>query len=503
MDNKKQKIKRALIVGLCAVILSTVVISSYQDANESKAFVVADDIVFLAAVLGAYGIYLTYDWLNDGNNALDISDALEEEYNAERFRLIQGGGTDPDEEPPEWDDLSVTSLESNKLLMTTDVALCTLTAVTSLWDKLEKFGSKVADTVIPDLKADTDISLPLNGLQGMNGLDLGNVTVSRGYWLPPDSGYNAFLKRFDESGGLGLYYMTVYDPSNSGSSKYRGYFGGNYDSKHRTWICNSQSNFVSVHNFYKSGDKWISGGSVYDYIGDSYSDGNHSYVNLVSSIGGRVVIDPNSEILVGGDTIDEAVPYKKPVIWTTPELQDDFDTNGGLTPLEIPDNQQYPIELPSLDRLKDIDTALEPDADPDTGISPAPNYDPLRDFLDDIKPDPSPTPSPDPSPNPDPDNPSGSDDPAGNFDKGSLTADLSALFPFCIPFDLIHAIGVFNQEPEAPRLEWTLNIDSLDYSYTFVIDLDKFNSAAAICRTMFLIMFIIGLIISTRALIKG
>lgn len=79
MDNKKQKIKRALIVGLCAVILSTVVISSYQDANESKAFVVADDIVFLAAVLGAYGIYLTYDWLNDGNNALDISDALEED----------------------------------------------------------------------------------------------------------------------------------------------------------------------------------------------------------------------------------------------------------------------------------------------------------------------------------------------------------------------------------------------------------------------------------------
>lgn len=106
-------------------------------------------------------------------------------------------------------------------------------------------------------------------------------------------------------------------------------------------------------------------------------------------------------------------------------------------------------------------------------------------------------------PEPDPDNPSNPDNPSGGFDKGSLTADLSKLFPFCIPFDLVRAIKVFNQKPETPHFEWTLEIAPLDYSYTFVIDLKDFNSVAVICRSMFLLLFIVGLIMSTRALIRG
>lgn len=110
---------------------------------------------------------------------------------------------------------------------------------------------------------------------------------------------------------------------------------------------------------------------------------------------------------------------------------------------------------------------------------------------------------PDKPVDPDPDKPDNPDVPSPGFDKTGLTADLSKLFPFCIPFDLIRAIQVFNHEPETPRVEWTLNIEPLDYSYTFVIDLESFNTVAAVCRTMFLIMFLVGLIMATRSLIKG
>ena len=110
---------------------------------------------------------------------------------------------------------------------------------------------------------------------------------------------------------------------------------------------------------------------------------------------------------------------------------------------------------------------------------------------------------PDKPVDPDPDNPDNPDTPGSGFDKTGLTADLSKLFPFCIPFDLVRAIKVFNQEPETPRVEWTLNIAPLDYSYTFVIDLETFDSVAVVFRTMFLILFIVGLIMATRALIKG
>lgn len=86
-----------------------------------------------------------------------------------------------------------------------------------------------------------------------------------------------------------------------------------------------------------------------------------------------------------------------------------------------------------------------------------------------------------------------------------LDSEITQLFPFCIPFDLVRLVKVFQAPPETPHFELPMHIKvfSLDYTYTFVIDLSPFDGVAQIMRTGFLLLFIMGLILSTRSLIRG
>jgi hypothetical protein len=83
---------------------------------------------------------------------------------------------------------------------------------------------------------------------------------------------------------------------------------------------------------------------------------------------------------------------------------------------------------------------------------------------------------------------------------------LEKLFPFCLPFDLIHFFNVLSAEPEAPC--FTIPVPYMTASgmttYDVEIDLSKFDSVAQLLRTMELLVFIIGLIMITRdKMIKG
>ncbi len=81
--------------------------------------------------------------------------------------------------------------------------------------------------------------------------------------------------------------------------------------------------------------------------------------------------------------------------------------------------------------------------------------------------------------------------------------NLKDYFPFCIPFDLIDFIGVLNAAPEAPSFEWRFKVDSIGLDYTMEVDFSEFDEAAQIFRTMMLLLFVIGLIMATRDLIRG
>ena len=104
---KKLAVKMAALMS-SVVMLSASVGSSYLGASRVNASSViigglaAEEVLTaLAALFACFGgVYLTQDMLNfdtDGNNALqDWYTDWEISYNAERDKLISGGGSDPD-----------------------------------------------------------------------------------------------------------------------------------------------------------------------------------------------------------------------------------------------------------------------------------------------------------------------------------------------------------------------------------------------------------------------
>lgn len=78
-------------------------------------------------------------------------------------------------------------------------------------------------------------------------------------------------------------------------------------------------------------------------------------------------------------------------------------------------------------------------------------------------------------------------------------------FPFCIPWDIYSFIKIFDAEPQAPHFEIPfpyMNEYGLQ-TYPLVIDLSDYNIVSHIFRVMFFILFIVGLMMGTRKLIKG
>lgn len=105
----------------------------------------------------------------------------------------------------------------------------------------------------------------------------------------------------------------------------------------------------------------------------------------------------------------------------------------------------------------------------------------------------------------DPDNPTNSDDPTKpnlpNVPPGFLLPSLANKFPFCVPFDLIAMIKVFNAEPKPIVVEFPLKIEMINFEYTFVFDFTDFEPLSNFCRIFFTLDFILFLILITRKII--
>lgn len=83
------------------------------------------------------------------------------------------------------------------------------------------------------------------------------------------------------------------------------------------------------------------------------------------------------------------------------------------------------------------------------------------------------------------------------------TDGLTSLFPFCIPFDLINCIKLMSATGEAPCWEFPFKVPMTNIEDTITIDLAKWDSVAAVCRSVETLLFI-GLLISrTREFIRG
>lgn len=109
--------------------------------------------------------------------------------------------------------------------------------------------------------------------------------------------------------------------------------------------------------------------------------------------------------------------------------------------------------------------------------------------------------APDPAPDPDPaDDPEL--DPAIKYEIDRAKFDLTEIFPFCIPFDLVKLLDALCADPVAPRFELPFVVPVLDIEIVWVIDMSIFDTAASVFRSGIVIGYVIFLIMNTFKLIK-
>lgn len=203
--------------------------------------------------------------------------------------------------------------------------------------------------------------------------------------------------------------------------------------------------------------------------------------------------------------------YKKENIWVHPDLEETYKNNGKL---EYPQQAPQPLQIPSIDQLTELANKLksDPDQSPDA----------VQELIDQLKQNSTPQPTTAPNPNPDPQpttipnptiSPDISDGTDTDIDPNKYKTDLRLVFPFCIPFDLVHLIQAFEAEPKAPVFEFPVDMELtnpftekkiLDYHHTFELDMSDFEPVIKILRIFEIIFFIIGLLMITRQqMIKG
>lgn len=222
----------------------------------------------------------------------------------------------------------------------------------------------------------------------------------------------------------------------------------------------------------------------------------------------------------------ESKPLPKSSMWPSTDTKDDYNNNNSLPSPSYPNLAVPSITLPTLDEIKNLwkqgsddeenrptyvtnfitNHTVQPTPEPEPTKKPEVNPNPGGG----TDPDPNPDPNPDPDPdNPDPDNP----DPTPEEEASPYKADLREIFPFCIPFDLIHLFKVFDAEPEAPVFKFPLDLELdnpwtdekvVDYHHEFEFDFSDYEDLIKLLRIIQIVAFITGLMMITRQqMIKG
>lgn len=277
-------------------------------------------------------------------------------------------------------------------------------------------------------------------------------------------------------------------------------------------------------------------GRISYYRGSLNTDLKDSYSSslLIGHFYGNTVIDnynlPYFSTREEGDAWskqqrENADKYVKENIWVHPDLQDTYKNNGKL---EYPQQAPQPLQIPSGDQLAGLSKKLNPEINTEYSPEMAPNY--IQELIQQLQknpstdPDPNPDPNPDPAPDPDPNpdvKPTGvpeptqkpDEDSSSNLDPKDYAIDLSKIFPFCIPFDLIHLLNVLDAEPEAPRFEIPVDLEAdnpftgkkiVDYHTKIVVDLSDYEQPIKVIRIFEVMFFILALLLITRdQMIKG
>ena len=505
-DKIKQRFKKIVPYILIAVLSSTAVLFSYDKGNEVHAMVGVDDVAvagLVTTLLLAYG-YATTQYYNNTDGANALADEWEEEYNQTRLTVINGGGgsdngdddddknkfedTDGDGKITEKDIPSFSDLlTKNAVTLSANASLLLAPIVTKSILDIKQLGANFADKFV-----DNGVNVDLNYIDSTTRFF---AHVSSMYL--PSLGFDTYMQN-------SVYPCCAIKTDKNKCGYYIMYFNSSSAYKPQDYYTFRNGKLKNKNSGFPLYGEDVSK----DYFG--FNGINYSFYVLNPYRFDKLYL--HCPIFNDADT---AFNYLKKCIenngkdidWVTPELQDTFDNKGNLELLP-PFDPLASYSMPSQQALQELLSNLASSI-----LSPAEQLDLVNKFIAGLKtseapdPSPNPDPNPDPSPNPDP-NPDPSPNPDPNPDTGkdtdnnAFTADLKELFPFCIPFDIVDCFRLFNAEPETPRVKFPIHFGIVDKDYTFYIDLKDFNDVAGVCRTSFLILFMVGLGFATSKVIK-
>lgn len=170
----------------------------------------------------------------------------------------------------------------------------------------------------------------------------------------------------------------------------------------------------------------------------------------------------------------------------TPNPDEDPDDNPDVLPFVIP------IHPPTID----------PDPDPDPDPKPDGKDDKEKDTETDIVP-PIPHPDPEPDPDPPPENTEDNSEKDDDIDPDPVPAitskygDITKLFPFCIPFDLVKLIKGLSAKKAPPVFHFEYNFKAIHYKFVVDVDLSDYEKYVKIFRYGMQIFYIIALMFMT------
>lgn len=84
----------------------------------------------------------------------------------------------------------------------------------------------------------------------------------------------------------------------------------------------------------------------------------------------------------------------------------------------------------------------------------------------------------------------------------NVGAKIATLFPFCIPFDIKDSFKAMIAVQKAPVFETDIEFPSMNFSYHIKIDMSEFETQVLIFRWGMILLFCVGLMLSTYQLIK-
>lgn len=85
---------------------------------------------------------------------------------------------------------------------------------------------------------------------------------------------------------------------------------------------------------------------------------------------------------------------------------------------------------------------------------------------------------------------------------GDYKTDLKMIFPFCLPFDLIHFLQALDAEAASPVFDVPIVIEPLNINMVYKLELSIFNDVMKIFRLGELGLFVLALIVGTRKMIR-